>query len=141
MQVPQLLLDTLEDLPDRDFKTFNWYLTTDVLDGCKRIPKARLEKASRTDTVDEMIRGYGEEMAVNITVEILRKINNNYAAEKLKKAYAERRAATPSTSSSALAPPAAPAPPAAMFAQDGSVIIAPTIMGGTSRSWNITINK
>ncbi|XP_044203547.1 caspase b-like isoform X2 [Thunnus albacares] len=141
MQVPQLLLDTLEDLPDSDFKTFNWYLTNNVLDGCKRIPKARLEKASRTDTVDEMRQGYGEEMAVNITVEILRKMNNNYAAEKLKEAYAERRAATSSTSSSAFAPPAAPAPPAAISAQNGSVIIAPIVNGGTSGSWKITINK
>ncbi len=50
--------------------------------------------------------------------------------------------ATPTTSSSAVAPPAAPAAPAAtMSAQQGSVIFAPTLAGGTSGTWNITINK
>ncbi|XP_042285967.1 pyrin-like [Thunnus maccoyii] len=142
MPVPQLLLDTLEDLRDSDFKTFNWYLKTDVLDGCKRIPRSHLENPSRTDTVDKMIEHYGEEMAVNITVKILESIGNKNASEKLRKAYAEGTAATSSTSSSALAPPvAAPAAPAAMSAHDGSVIIAPTIIGGTSGTWNINVKK
>ncbi|XP_067441407.1 caspase b-like [Thunnus thynnus] len=138
MAVPQLLLKTLDDLYDDDFSRFNWHLGTGVLAGCEPIPKSRLQNPHQTKTVDEMIRRYGEEMAVTITVEILRKMNNNYAAEKLKEAYAEGRAATSSTSSSALAPPAAPA---AISAQNGSVIIAPIVNGGTSGSWNITINK
>ncbi|XP_044200627.1 caspase b-like [Thunnus albacares] len=121
MPVPQLLLEILEDLRDDDFKKFKFYLTTHVLDSCRPIPKSRLEKASWTDTVTEMIQTYSDESSVNITVEILKKIYNNNAAEKLKETYAEERAATPSTSSSALAPPVAA--PAATSAQSGMFII------------------
>ncbi|CAK6972985.1 caspase b-like [Scomber scombrus] len=92
MQVPQLLLRTLDDLVDSDFKTFNWYLTSCSSKSYAPIPKSRLENAARRDTVSEMIQNYGEESAVNITVEILKNINNNFAAEKLKKEYAEGRA-------------------------------------------------
>ncbi|KAM7419702.1 hypothetical protein PAMA_016676 [Pampus argenteus] len=144
MQVPQLLLDTLEDQCDDYFKRFVWYLTTcnDLLDGCSPIRKARLQNPSREDAVTEMINSYGEESAVKVTAVILRKIGNNNSAANLEKSYA----ATPSTSSSVAAPPvAAPpvaAPPvAAISAQNGSVIIAPSVTGGTSGAWNITINK
>lgn len=136
MLVPELLLDTMEDLIDSELKTFKWYLTIPILDSCSPIRKSHLETASRTETVSKMIESYGEESAVNITVEILKKMGFNNAAVKLKRMHAG--GTTPTTSSSAAAPPAAPA---AMMAQQGSVIIAPTVTGGTSGSWNITINK
>ncbi|KAM7394603.1 hypothetical protein PAMP_021394 [Pampus punctatissimus] len=134
MQVPQLLLDTLEDQCDDYFKKFVWYLTTcnGLLDGCSPIRKAHLQNPSRMDTVTEMINSYGEESAVKITAVILRKIGNNNSAAKLEKDYT----AIPSTPSSVLAPPVA-----AISAQTGSVIIAPSVAGGTSGSWNITVNK
>lgn len=88
MQVPPLLLRTLDDLGDSDFKTFKWYLTSGASTSYAPIPKSRLENAARRDTVSEMIQTYGEESAVNTTVEILKNINNNLAAEKLKKEYA-----------------------------------------------------
>ncbi|XP_029284687.1 uncharacterized protein LOC115006582 [Cottoperca gobio] len=166
----QLLLETLEDLRSNDFKKFNWYLTINMLDGCKPIPTSRLESQDRTDTVTEMIKSYGGDMAVNVTVEILKKMMNNQDAENLKIRRAEgKAAAASSTSSAAAAPPAAAAassmssaaaappaaaaassmssaaaaPPAAaatMSAQHGSVIIAPTV-GGTFQNLNITISK
>lgn len=88
MLVPELLLQTLEELLDVDFKTLKWYLSMTILESCKPIPKCRLETASRTQTVSCMTDSYGEESAVNITVEILRKMNNNNSAQMLKSAYA-----------------------------------------------------
>ncbi|XP_044043709.1 pyrin-like [Siniperca chuatsi] len=141
MLVPQLLLETLEELLEDDFKQLKWYLSMTVVDSCRPIPKSHLEMASRRDTVSKMVESYGEESAVNITVEILKRMNANNAAVMLQNKYAEGKSATHSTSSSAVAPPAAAAAPATMSAQQGSVIIAPTVAGGTSGSWNITINK
>lgn len=140
MAVRLLLLRTLEDLRKDDFEKFNWHLKSDVLEGCEPIPQSFLESPSRTDTVSRMIDSYGEDKSVNITVEILKLMRNNYAAERLKDRYAEG-----TTNTSAVAPTAAPvAPPAApatMLAQQGGVIIAPTVASGTSGSWNITVNK
>ncbi|GLD63917.1 pyrin [Lates japonicus] len=113
----------------------------EVLAGCKPIPRSRLENSSRRETVSRMTETYGEESAVRITVTILRKIRIMDEAEKLERTYAAevgKPAAPSSSSSSASAPPAAPA---SLSAQQGSVIIAPTVTGGTSGSWNITINK
>ncbi|XP_062296128.1 pyrin-like [Scomber scombrus] len=126
MAISQSLLGNLEDLRDDDFEKFKWYLTMNVLDSCRPIPKSRLEKASRPDTVTEIIQIYGEECAVKITVEILMKIYNNNAAETLKQAYAvavDGGEATPSTSCSALAPPAAPPAQKGMVIINGSVVI------------------
>lgn len=170
MPVPQLLFDTLEDLVNDEFKTFKWYLSQRLLDSCSPIRRSHLEMASRTETVSKMTESYGEELAVNITAEILKKMGFNSTAAELKRKYAgavgdsdwpktvrfwcvflhasvmivcvsifsSAEGRMPSTSSSAVAPPAAPA---TMMAQQGSVIIAPSVTGGTSGSWNITINK
>ncbi|XP_070776903.1 NACHT, LRR and PYD domains-containing protein 10-like [Enoplosus armatus] len=143
MLVQQLLLETLEELRNDDFKMLKWYLSLKILDGCKPIAKSRLETASRAETVSRMSESYGEESAVSVTAAILKKMNFNGAAVRLQNTYAEGQPATPSTSSSAVAPPAAAefAAPAKLSAQHGSVIIAPTVAGGTSGTWNITIHK
>ena len=87
MLVPQLLLETLEELVSDDFETFRWYLSMNILDGCSPIRKAHLQNASRVQTVSKMIDSYGEESAVNVTVEILRKMSFNSHAENLKSRY------------------------------------------------------
>lgn len=87
MLVPELLLETLEGLVNDDFQTFKWYLTMNILDSCKPIAKSRLEKACRTETVSRMTENYGEASAVNITVEILKKMNISDAADRLKNTY------------------------------------------------------
>lgn len=138
MLVPELLLETLDDLVDKDFEKVKWYLKMEILDGCKPIPKSHLDKASREDTVTKMTDMYGEESAVNVTVKILRKMNVNAAAEKLKSKYAEERQTT-STSSSSATPAAAPA--GSMTAQGRSVIFAPQVAGCNAATWNVTINK
>lgn len=88
MQVPTLLIDTLDGLSNSEFKRFHWNLTQQVLEGCKPFRKGQLENAEREDTVTKMIESYGEESAVYVTAEILKRINHNNAADKLKKAYA-----------------------------------------------------
>uniref|UniRef100_UPI0037E70E9E uncharacterized protein n=1 Tax=Semicossyphus pulcher TaxID=241346 RepID=UPI0037E70E9E len=146
MSVQELLLETLEDLIEDDFKKLKWFLSMKIRDSCKPIPTSRLETASRIDTVRRMMESYSEDTAVSLTVEILRKMNHNEAAGRLESAYAGQKAATPATTpaSSAAPAPAAPAPaaPGTISAEGGSVIIAPQL-GSTSTSgtWNITINK
>lgn len=88
MLVADLLLKTLQGLLSDSFETFKWYLSMEVLAGCKPIPECDLEKATRIVTVREMIANYGEEKAVKVTEEILRKVNNNNAADELMKEYA-----------------------------------------------------
>ncbi|XP_033479559.1 pyrin domain-containing protein 1-like [Epinephelus lanceolatus] len=150
MQVPLLILDTLDGLGTDDFKRFRWNLTQPVLDGCQPIRKGHLENADKQDTVSRMIDSYGEETAVNITVEILRRMNHNNAAQKLKQAYAggstggstaaqNTHATPPSSSSSSLG--LTPAAGASVCAQGKSVIVAPNISGTSSGvSINMNIN-
>ncbi|KAL3066461.1 hypothetical protein OYC64_016419 [Pagothenia borchgrevinki] len=152
-----LLLGTLEDLGKDDFRDFKWHLKQDNLDGCKPIAVCKLEDASRTQIVTEMTRSYGEEMAMKVAVEILKKMKNMKAAAELTTKYAEMIRAASSSSSAAAASPPAASPPAAsppaasppaasppaantMSAQNESVIVAPTVTG-SSHTFNITINK
>ncbi|KAM3624122.1 uncharacterized protein V6R79_019304 [Siganus canaliculatus] len=147
MPVPpsQLLLETLEDLVNDDYETFKFYLSMKDVQDWKPIPKSSLEAASRTATVRKMIESYGADTAVSVTARILRTMNCNSLATDLTSKYTsagkeEHETAAPSTS--AVAAPAVAAPAAAaMTAGQGGVIIAPTVTGGTSGSWNITIHK
>ncbi|XP_008293869.1 uncharacterized protein LOC103367567 [Stegastes partitus] len=52
----EVLHQILEDLAEEEFKTFKWFLNQEILKPFKAIPKSRLEKADRTDTVDEMFK-------------------------------------------------------------------------------------
>ncbi|KAF7644988.1 hypothetical protein LDENG_00212350 [Lucifuga dentata] len=86
-----------------------------------------------------MIDSYGEDLAVDFTVEILKMIHHNKAAQKLKETYKggtaaeQNQASAPSTTSSVAGPPAG----AAVCAQGRSVIVAPNISGDPS---GVTIN-
>ncbi|XP_078140677.1 NACHT, LRR and PYD domains-containing protein 3-like [Centroberyx gerrardi] len=75
--VKELLLETLNDLGDEDFKSFRWFLQQDdILEGFPAIPKSRLEKADRLDTVDQMVQTYSEN-TLEVTKKVLMKINRN----------------------------------------------------------------
>uniref|UniRef100_A0A8B9HMR9 NACHT, LRR and PYD domains-containing protein 3-like n=1 Tax=Astyanax mexicanus TaxID=7994 RepID=A0A8B9HMR9_ASTMX len=79
--VPELLLETLEDLLEEDLHKFYWYLTKgNVLNGFPHIPKSQLENASRWETVDKMVLKYQKHGAVDLTLKILSKINQNQLA-------------------------------------------------------------
>lgn len=89
MLASDLLLWTLEDLYDATYKTFLWWLNVGHFEHWIPIPACYLENAARTDTVSQMIDRYGEESAVHIAVQILRKMNLNNTAEKLETTYAK----------------------------------------------------
>ena len=73
------LLRTLQNLAEDDFKTFKWYLEQpEVLEGLPAIPKCRLEKVDRLDTVDLMVQTYSEH-TLQVTRKVLRKMNKQYS--------------------------------------------------------------
>ncbi|XP_028975642.2 NACHT, LRR and PYD domains-containing protein 3-like [Esox lucius] len=89
--IKKLLLETLEELVDNELKRFKWHLSEGVLEGFPHIKRSQLEKADRQDTVDKMVKTYGHEGAVEISLEILRRMNQNDLAEKL---HGDRQTAT-----------------------------------------------
>ncbi|XP_010862617.1 NACHT, LRR and PYD domains-containing protein 3 isoform X2 [Esox lucius] len=88
--VPELLLATLEELTGKDLKSFHWYLNQSILDGFPQISKCHLENADRQDTVDKMLNTYGQDGAVNISMEILMKMNQNDLTNKLKEVFQDK---------------------------------------------------
>ncbi|KAK9951851.1 hypothetical protein ABG768_017726, partial [Culter alburnus] len=82
--VKKLLNDTLDDLKKHDRKRFKSYLKDDGPIGA-----GKLEKADVTDIVDIMMEHFGAEEAVKITLNILRKMNQNRLAEELQNNYTE----------------------------------------------------
>uniref|UniRef100_A0A673WCF6 CARD domain-containing protein n=1 Tax=Salmo trutta TaxID=8032 RepID=A0A673WCF6_SALTR len=65
MAVPELLLATLDDLGKEELKEFKWRLRQGV------------EGFPQQDTISKMVETYQPENAVKITLEILRKMNQN----------------------------------------------------------------
>ncbi|XP_048035473.1 stonustoxin subunit alpha-like [Megalobrama amblycephala] len=76
------LLDALDELEKDKLKRFKWHLEKHYC-----IKKTDLEKADTLDTVDLIMRCFGPERAVKITVDILRKMNQNHLADKLEKKH------------------------------------------------------
>ncbi len=79
--VKELLLNSLKELEESDLKEFQWHLKD------KYLPKSGIEKADILKTVDKMVAHFKEQKAVNITVEILRKLNQNSVVEQLENEY------------------------------------------------------
>ncbi|KAL0195181.1 hypothetical protein M9458_008753, partial [Cirrhinus mrigala] len=78
--VEELLVDSLKALIEAELKEFHWRLTNAHHD---HISKSEMEKADIFDTVDKMVVCFGPEEAVKITVDILKKMNQNNLAEQL----------------------------------------------------------
>lgn len=73
----ELLLRTLEDLGEDELKSFQWILQqAEALGGFPAIPKRRLEKADRPDTVDQMVQTYNGN-TLEVTMKVLHKISRN----------------------------------------------------------------
>ncbi|XP_066517812.1 NACHT, LRR and PYD domains-containing protein 12-like isoform X2 [Hoplias malabaricus] len=83
VNVPEVLLNTLQNLLNEDLELFQFHLTNGV-DNFTHIPRAELEKASRPKTVDKMMNAYGKNRAVEITMIVLTKMNQNQLAKELK---------------------------------------------------------
>ncbi|KAK6300934.1 hypothetical protein J4Q44_G00290320 [Coregonus suidteri] len=82
-----LLLTTLEELTGEQLKTFQSKLTSVQLPGFPPIPESQLENADRQVIVGQMVKTYGPERAVGKTQRILRRMDQNYLAEKLEIDY------------------------------------------------------
>ncbi|XP_036804805.1 uncharacterized protein LOC110518417 isoform X2 [Oncorhynchus mykiss] len=85
LDVLDLLLTSLKELTEEQLKTFQSHLTTVQLPGFPPIPESQLENTDRQVTVDQMVERYGPEGAVEITVEILREMNQHDLAKKLQR--------------------------------------------------------
>ncbi|XP_034543282.1 uncharacterized protein LOC117815586 [Notolabrus celidotus] len=144
-----LLLDTLEDLMEDDFKKLKWYLSNKFSDSWKPIAQSHLESASRIVTVDKIVSCYGEDPAVSLTVEVLTRMGKNEEARHLQSAYKGGKTAAASPSSTAAAAPApvgptasaAPAAPLTITATNGGVTFSPIIQGSNPGTWNVNIHQ
>ncbi|XP_045075309.1 uncharacterized protein LOC123488452 [Coregonus clupeaformis] len=94
LDVAALLLTTLEEMNPHELKTFQSFLTSGLLPDCPPIPESQLENADRQVTVDQMVKTYAPNRAVEITLRILRGMDQNYLAEKLMRDYSGGTAST-----------------------------------------------
>uniref|UniRef100_A0A8C1TER9 Pyrin domain-containing protein n=1 Tax=Cyprinus carpio TaxID=7962 RepID=A0A8C1TER9_CYPCA len=74
-----LLVNSLKELLEAELKEFQWHLQKDH----ECISKSDMEKQNRVKTVDKIMACFRPEEAVKITVDILRKMNQNNLAEQL----------------------------------------------------------
>ncbi|KAF4114203.1 hypothetical protein G5714_004426 [Onychostoma macrolepis] len=85
----ELLVNSLKELVEAELKEFHWHL----INAChKRMSKSEMEKADIFDTVDKMMVCFGPEEAVKITVDILRKMNQNNLSEQLENKHKQGQA-------------------------------------------------
>ncbi|XP_036795890.1 uncharacterized protein LOC110485388 isoform X1 [Oncorhynchus mykiss] len=87
LDVPALLLTTLEEINPYELRRFQSYLTSGRMLGFPLIPESQLENTDRQDTVVQMVKRYGPERAVRNTLKILRRRNLDDLAEKLERDY------------------------------------------------------
>ncbi|XP_063814234.1 NACHT, LRR and PYD domains-containing protein 12-like isoform X2 [Pseudophryne corroboree] len=78
-----ILCRALEDLEQYDFRRFKSKLSDFSCGGRDPIPRGCLEKADCIDTKDHLVKVYGEETALEVTVEVLQLINLMGPAEDL----------------------------------------------------------
>ncbi|KAG9328081.1 hypothetical protein JZ751_016606 [Albula glossodonta] len=77
-----LILEILEGLSKADFEKFKFYLSANVLEGCRPIPWGRLEDRSVTHVAALMRMSYSDKM-VELTLVILKKIQLNELVQRL----------------------------------------------------------
>ncbi|KAM4615564.1 uncharacterized protein ACJ7VT_010642 [Polymixia lowei] len=82
--VPERLLATLEELVDKQMRTFQWFLYSDLLTGFPHIPKSRLEGVDRPGVVYLLVQTYGHNSAVTVTLDVLQRMGLNLLADTLK---------------------------------------------------------
>ncbi|XP_078101154.1 NACHT, LRR and PYD domains-containing protein 3-like isoform X2 [Sander vitreus] len=96
------LLETLEDLGDKELKNFKWYLQQpDFLKDFPPIPKSRLENADRPDTVDLMVQTYSHQ-CVDVAKKVLKRMRRNDLVESLSNTDPEPEGQSAATTSGAV---------------------------------------
>ncbi|KAL6482488.1 hypothetical protein MHYP_G00105680 [Metynnis hypsauchen] len=88
--VKEHLLATLQDLGRKELKWFKWSLR-DIggTSSVQCIPWSELEEADMFKTVDVMVETYGDDGAVQTTLTLLNKMNQNKLAEELRSKVSE----------------------------------------------------
>ncbi|KAJ8281281.1 hypothetical protein GJAV_G00065750 [Gymnothorax javanicus] len=81
--VHSLLLERLDDLVDSDLERFHFYLRHEPPQGYHFIPRRFLDGFNRTRTLDEMLKRYGREGAVEVMLDILGKMDKTEEAKTL----------------------------------------------------------
>ncbi|ROI38990.1 Myosin-9 [Anabarilius grahami] len=76
--IPEQLLEMLDDLESGKLKRFKWFLKQHG-----SISASFLENTDNTDIVDEMVKCDGPKGALKLTVDILKKMKQNHLAEQL----------------------------------------------------------
>ncbi|XP_071247682.1 NLR family CARD domain-containing protein 3-like [Salvelinus alpinus] len=138
--VPDLLLAILEELVGKDLKKFHWYLAQSVPDGFPLIPKGHLENADRQDTVDMMVNTYGHDVAMKISLEILRKMNQKDLTKML---TVDQQEAEVEVAAASIRVPDSPVY-ITCTAQTGGHVVAPSLSGchiGGPVHFNIRVNS
>ncbi|KAI2576746.1 MEFV innate immuity regulator, pyrin [Homo sapiens] len=81
------LLSTLEELVPYDFEKFKFKLqNTSVQKEHSRIPRSQIQRARPVKMATLLVTYYGEEYAVQLTLQVLRAINQRLLAEELHRA-------------------------------------------------------
>ncbi|KAM9363825.1 uncharacterized protein ABDE67_020316 [Symphorus nematophorus] len=104
------LLNVLDHLAKEEFEDFKWRLQQ----GRQAIPRARLERAERRDTVTLMVQNYTLAKAVEVTKRHLKKMKRNDLVQNLyhfSSEPAEDDSDVESSSQTPAAPPPPPPPP------------------------------
>uniref|UniRef100_A0A8D0CX63 Pyrin domain-containing protein n=1 Tax=Sander lucioperca TaxID=283035 RepID=A0A8D0CX63_SANLU len=73
----EVLLNALDELGEDEFQHFKWILKEECLKNSSTIPWSKLENAKTWDTVSLMIQTYTLPGAVELTHQVLKKINRN----------------------------------------------------------------
>ncbi|XP_043114185.1 protein NLRC3-like [Puntigrus tetrazona] len=92
--VKELLVNPLKDLVKDDLKEFRWHLKN-----YEGVSASEMENADVLDTVDKMMALFGEKEAVEITINILKKMNQNLLVEEIENQYI--RVSTPKVADTA----------------------------------------
>ncbi len=77
--VKELIVNSLKELVKDDLKEFQWHLKN-----YECVSASEMENADILDTVDKMVAHFGPKETVKITMNILKKMNQNLLVEKLK---------------------------------------------------------
>ncbi len=76
--VKELIVNSLKELVKNDLKEFQWHLKN-----YECVSASEMENADILDTVDKMVAHFGPKEAVKITMNILKKMNQNLLVEEL----------------------------------------------------------
>uniref|UniRef100_A0A3B3VV26 Pyrin domain-containing protein n=1 Tax=Poecilia latipinna TaxID=48699 RepID=A0A3B3VV26_9TELE len=79
------LIDIMDDLVDEEFNSFKWHLKKETWNGMEPIKPTKLQSADRMNLVDLMIQKYQETGAVQVVMNMFKKINRNDLVNKLGK--------------------------------------------------------